>query len=189
MIRRIAFCSALLTLAAVLQAAAVAADNQPPEGFTALFNGKDMTGWKVDPQGHWKADNGMMVYDGKARHLASEKSFGDYILLIDWKIEKGGNSGVILRGSKSPQVEIFDGFGSGGIYPEHHRPLKVADKPLGQWNHMEIKLEKEMVTVHLNGELVLDKFKCEFKQPAGPIVLQHHGSPLWFKNIYIKELK
>jgi len=182
--------AAMVAARAVLSARAAAAeDNQPPEGFTALFNGKDLTGWKADPEGHWKADGGVMVYVGKARNLATEKSFGDFVLLIDWKIEKKGNSGVFLRGE--PQVEIWDEqkIGSGGIYPEHHKPLKAADKPLGQWNHMEIKLEKEMVTVHLNGELTLDNFKCKFKKPAGPIVLQHHGSPLWFKNIYIKELK
>jgi hypothetical protein len=100
--------------------AAAAEDNQPPEGFTALFNGKDLTGWKADPQGHWKAENGVMVYDGKAGNLATEKSFGDFILLMDWKIEKGGNSGVFLRGG--PQVEICDNqeIGSGGIYPQHH---------------------------------------------------------------------
>ena len=43
--------------------------------------------------------------------------------------------------------------------------------------------------MHLNGELVLDKFKCKFRKPVGPLGLQHHGTPLWFKNIYIKELK
>ncbi|MEN6493011.1 MAG: DUF1080 domain-containing protein [Thermoguttaceae bacterium] len=71
-----------------------------------------------------------------------------------------------------------------GRIAELHRP------PLGgQWNHFEIKLEKGLVTVHLNGELVLDNFECTFTKPAGPLVLQHHGTPLWFKNIYLKELK
>ena len=70
-----------------------------------------------------------------------------------------------------------------------HKPLKVADKPAGEWNHFEIKLEKGLVTVHLNGELVLDKFECKFRKPTGPLVLQHHGTPLWFKNIYLKDLK
>jgi hypothetical protein len=67
--------------------------------------------------------------------------------------------------------------------------LKAADKPFGEWNPFEIKLEKGLVTVHLNGELVLDNFKCQFRELTGPIVLQHQGTPLWFKNIYIKELK
>jgi len=199
MTRCITLGTAVLGLLALSSMAAAAEDNQPPAGFTALFNGKDMTGWKADPEGHWKADNGVMVYDGKATNLASEKAFSDFILQIDWKIEKGGNSGIILRGES--QVEIWDSprMGSGGIYPQHHKPLKVADKPVGQWNHFEIQLEKGLVTVHLNGELVLDKFACKFNKPAGAIALQHHGalrngkwlgppSLLQFKNIYVKEL-
>ncbi|MFH1269285.1 MAG: hypothetical protein ABIK89_26450 [Planctomycetota bacterium] len=47
---------ALLSFIALFSMAAGAEDNQPPEGFTSLFNGKDMTGWKADPQRHWKAD-------------------------------------------------------------------------------------------------------------------------------------
>ena len=181
--------TALLSSLALFSTTAGAEDNQPPAGFTSLFNGQDMTGWKADPKGHWKAESGVIVYDGKATNLVSEKSFGDFILLIDWKVEKGGNSGIFLRGE--PQVEIWDNqsMGSGGIYPQHHKPLKVADKSAGQWNHFEIKLEKGFVTVRLNGELVLDKFECKFSKPVGPLVLQHHGTPLWFKNIYIKELK
>lgn len=179
---------ALLGLVALVSSAARADDNQPPAGFTALFNGKDMAGWKADAEGHWKADNGIMTYDGKAKNLASKKAFGDFILLLDWKIPQGGNSGVILRGDS--QVEIWDNhnIGSGGIYPQHHKPLKVADKPAGQWNHFEIRVEKGVVTVHLNGQLVLDRFECTFRKPTGPLILQHHGTPLWFKNIYIKEL-
>jgi len=180
---------ALLSFVALFSTAAVAEDNQPPAGFASLFNGQDMTGWKADAEGHWKADGGVMVYDGKATNLVSEKSFGDFILLVDWKIEQGGNSGIFLRGG--PQVEIWDNrsIGSGGIYPQHHKPLKVADKPAGQWNHFEIQLEKGHVSVHLNGELVLDQFECKFNKPGGPLVFQHHGTPLWFKNIYLKELK
>jgi hypothetical protein len=173
----------------ILPAVACAADNQPPAGFTALFNGQDMAGWKADAEGHWKADNCQITYDGKAKNLATEKAFADFILLIDWKIPKGGNSGVFLRGES--QVEIWDNrsIGSGGIYPQHHKPLKVADRPAGQWNHFEIRVEKGAVTVQLNGQVVLDRFECNFRKPAGPIVLQHHGTPLWFKNVYIKELK
>jgi hypothetical protein len=36
---------------------------------------------------------------------------------------------------------------------------------------------------------VLDNFECKFSKPVGPLVLQHHGTPLWFKNIYLKDLK
>ena len=186
--KRSQFLLSLLSILALACAEGKAEDYQPPTGFSTLFNGHDMTGWKADPEGHWKADNGALVYDGKAKNLASEKEFSNFVLLIDWKIEKGGNSGIFLRGES--QVEIWDNLsiGSGGIYPQHHKPLKVADKPAGQWNHFEITVENGLATVKLNGELVLDQFDAQFKKPADPLVLQHHGTPLWFKNVYLKEL-
>ena len=105
--------------------------NQPPEGYTALFNGKDLTGWKglvKDPKqraamtaeqlaaeqkkadermtAHWAAKDGVLVFDGKGDSLCSAKDFGDFELYVDWKIEKKGDSGIYLRGT--PQVQIWD---------------------------------------------------------------------------------
>ena len=168
-------------------------DNVPPAGFNALFNGKDLEGWTENGKAptHWKAEDGVLVFDGKGRDIATAESFGDFILLIDWKLGERGNSGVFLRGG--PQVEIWDParwwkFGSGGIYPEQHKPLKDADKPIGEWNRFEIKVVKNAVTVTLNGVLTLDAYECKFSKPSGPMRLQAHGTPLWFKNIYIKPL-
>src|SRR5438067_4935870 len=74
-------------------------------------------------------------------------------------------------------------------------PLKKADKPLGEWNTFHITMIGDEVTVELNGVLVVDKRKLpnyfEKGKPLpekGPIELQYHGDPLWFKDIYIKEL-
>jgi hypothetical protein len=72
-----------------------AADNQPPEGFVALFNGKDLTGWKV-PVGdnnHWKVVDGAIDYDARSeaqgdKSLMTEREFGDYVLQIDWRIKE-----------------------------------------------------------------------------------------------------
>jgi hypothetical protein len=71
-----------------------AADNVAPEGFTALFNGKDFTGWKVPAgdNGHWKVQDGVIDYDAKSeakgeKSLWSEKSFKDFILRIDWRLK------------------------------------------------------------------------------------------------------
>ena len=200
----------LLFMAAVLALApgcATLSHDSPPEGFTKLFNGHDLTGWKDDGSGHWRAENGMILYDGGGwepapktvfeRNLSTEKEYGDFIFLIDWKIEKDGNSGIFLRGEL--QVEIWDRtavvysspHGSGGIVgytSKGQDPLRTVDRPLGEWNHFEIRVQNETVTVHLNDQLVIDSFAADFKRAEGPIVLQHHGWPLWFKNIYVKEL-
>jgi len=208
-------------------------DNRPPAGFAALFNGRDLTGWKGVPdppadspavrakmptdqlaaaqekanqkmREHWKVENGALVYDGKGFSLATAKDYGDFEMFVDWKIEKGGDSGIYLRGS--PQVQIWDpenhpgrpGEGSGGLYNNQKNPagpLKTADKPVGQWNRFQILMQGDRVTVFLNGETVvlntpLENYWERDKPiyPTGEIELQHHGSHLEFKNIYLREL-
>jgi hypothetical protein len=197
-------------------------DNIPPKGFRALFNGKDLTGWQglidvkrrsqLSPEQlqaeqkkanetilpHWTVQDGILHYDGKADSLQTDKDYGDVELFVDWKITKGGDSGIYLRGN--PQVQIWDrAEGSGGLYNNEKHPkdpLKNADKPPGQWNRFHIIMRGDVVTVYLNGELVVDKVPLENYwergkplPTTGPIELQHHTTPLWFKNIFIKELK
>lgn len=116
--------------------AQVIPDNTPPSGFVALFNGKDLTGWrglvgtpvtraKMTPEElaaaqkaadenvmqHWNVQDGMIVFDGKhekgkTRNLCTVKDYQDFELYVDWKIEPKGDSGIYLRGS--PQVNIWD---------------------------------------------------------------------------------
>lgn len=167
---------------------AAAADNTPPEGFVALFNGKDLSGWKglvkdpverakLTPQqladlqkaadakaaAHWSVENGVLVYDGKGESLVSGKDYADFELLVDWKIGPKGDSGIYLRGS--PQVQIWDHpDGSGGLYNNQKNPSKpsvVADKPVGQWNTFRIKMVGDKVSVWLNDQLVTDNVLME----------------------------
>jgi hypothetical protein len=209
-------------------------DNVPPKGFVALFNGKDITGWKgllkspndnpfkrakLSPEDrareqakadqsmrdHWKAEDGEIVFDGKGESLCTGKDYGNFEMLVDWKIPPKGDSGIYLRGS--PQVQIWEPNspgqfnpvdGSGGLYnnkkaPRH--PLKLADHPVGQWNRFRILMAGDKVHVYLNGELVVRDTPLEnywdYDQPifpSGQIELQNHGGPLWFKNIYIREI-
>jgi hypothetical protein len=165
-------------------------DNKPPEGFVALFNGKDLTGWKGKTP-NWQVVDGVIAYDGKAGDLVTERAdFRNFVLHVDWKIEKGADSGIFPRGVA--QVQIWDNpEGSGGLWNQGVKALKKADKPLGEWNRFEIAAEGDHLTVKLNGEIVVektDKMFAKSKKDRGPIVLQNHGNPLWFKNIYIKEL-
>ncbi|HYV37872.1 MAG TPA: DUF1080 domain-containing protein [Gemmataceae bacterium] len=118
---------ALLTCCAEYAASSQA--GQVPEGFTSLFNGKDFTNWKVPAgdNGHWKIVNGVIDYDAKSeakkdKHLWSEKSYKNFVLLIDWRLkneEKGymnKNVYMILpdgthkkdAGGKEIKIEIED---------------------------------------------------------------------------------
>ena len=177
---------------------ALAADNVPPAGFVALFNGRDLTGWKGLPKGdlqnparcaqasaadlaaaqteadedmraHWKVVDGALKFDGKGRSLCTAKDYGDFELLVDWKILPLGDSGIYLRGS--PQVQIWDpavgpamGVGSGGLYNNQKnpsKPTKTADKPIGEWNTFRIKMVGDKVSVWLNDVLVTDNVVLE----------------------------
>ena len=155
---------------------------------------------------HWSAKNGLIRFKGKGENLCTVKEYKDFELYVDWKIGKEGDSGIYLRGS--PQVQIWDtsrktwgaSYGSGGLYnntgKENRSPLKKADNPIGDWNTFYIKMKDEIVTVYLNGELVVDHMKMENYWdrsqpifPAGPIELQAHGTDIAFRNIFIHEIK
>lgn len=112
-----------------------------------------------------------------------------------------GDSGIYLRGSSTSQVNIWNWpVGSGEIWgyrtdknmPAEVRaastPILNADNPIGQWNRFEITVINDRVTVVLNGKTVIRDAKLPGMPKRGPIALQHHGDPIQFANIYIKEL-
>jgi hypothetical protein len=213
-------------------AAAPAATPAPPPGFTALFDGRDLAGWKglaatpktrptmsaeelaaaqtkadEDMRQHWKADGGVLVHDGQGKNLVTARDYGDFELLVDWKIGARGDSGLYLRGT--PQVQIWDPAdpenlkngadqGSGALWNNKkagNRPAKRADRPIGEWNTFRVRMVGELVWVWLNGALVVDRVPLEgYWDPArpvparGPIELQSHHHPLWFKNLYVREI-
>ncbi len=199
------------------------------KGFVPMFNGKDLTGWqglvenpiartKMKPAelagkqaeadkrvpGNWTVKNGCIWFNGSGDNLCSVKEYGDFEMLVDWKISKGGDSGIYLRGT--PQVQIWDTsrvevgaqVGSGGLYNNQvheSKPLKVADNPVGDWNTFRIIMVGKKVSVWLNGELVVDNVVMENYWdrsipifPKGAIELQAHGTDLGFRDIYVREI-
>ena len=129
----------LAILAALMLVTSVAqADNEPPEGFTALFNGDNLDGWHAMPhkrpsdlakmseedrskqladwlaeaKTHWSVDNGELVNDGKGPYLTTDKEYGDIELWIDYKTHAKADSGIYLR--TTPQVQIWDYTKEGG---------------------------------------------------------------------------
>jgi HEAT repeat protein len=195
------------------------------EGFGRLFNGEDLAGWQglvedpvkrakmtpaelakvqvkadEDMRLHWKAEGGVLVFDGKGRSLCTSREYRDFEMFVDWKIEPGGDSGIYLRGA--PQVQIWDPVqwpeGSGGLYNNKigpAKPLKPADNPVGSWNTFHILMKGDRVIVYLNDVLVVDNVIMENYwerdkpiYPAGRIELQAHSTPLYFRNIRLLEI-
>ena len=156
----------------------------------------------------WFVEDGLLVFDGPGYdNICTEKLYGDIEMYVDWKLAKGSapDAGIYLRGT--PQVQIWDTsrvrsgaqVGSGGLYNNKvhpSKPLKVADNKLEEWNTFYIKMIGDRVTVFLNGELVVDNVILEnFWNPNLPvpsieqIELQAHGSKVFYRNIYVKELE
>ncbi len=210
-------------------------------GFTSLYNGVDLRGWKRVPgnEGHWTAQNWVLDYDGKSgavdddRHLWTERSYRDFELIIDWRqsaepveesvpvilpdgsvakdgdgndltaaVMDAGDSGLYLRGVAKSQINIWNWpVGSGEIWgyrtdeamaPDVRRgatPVMNADNPPGRWNRFVITVESDRVTVVLNGSTVIDDARLPGMPREGPIALQHHGDPIQFANIYIREIQ
>jgi hypothetical protein len=144
-------------VAVILTGAWVQSPPKPPPGFTALFNGKDLTGWRgrepnYDPEKetalskealaekqaqwnaardqHWRVDTAKaeIVSDGQSPHLATIKDYGDFELHVDWlMVSANGDSGIYLRGY--PQVQVWD--------PDNPREVKNG-APRGSgalWNN------------------------------------------------------
>jgi hypothetical protein len=198
-------------------------------GFFPLFNGKDLTGWKglvenpiirskMNPAElakaqaiadeimriGWKVEDGILVFTGTGNNLCTVKHYGDFEMIVDWKITEKGDAGIYLRGS--PQVQIWDTsrreagaqVGSGGLYNNQineRNPLKVADNPVGDWNTFRIIMQGERVTVFLNGILVVDNIIMENYWdrnipifPVEQIELQAHGTWVGYRELYIREI-
>ena len=191
-----------IVLGLIVSSMALAADekaarNTPPEGFKALFNGRDLAGWRGqapdqnpyemakwsseekaskqkaaddDLRKHWRVQGGQIINDGGGAYLTTARDYGDFELLVDWRLTPGTDSGIYLRGT--PQVQIWDpdnegsrrlgaDKGSGGLWNNGDKapgkwPEVKADKPVGEWNTFRILMIGERVSIWFNGQRVVD---------------------------------
>ena len=134
-----------------------------------LFNGKDLTGWKVHGTEKWYVKNGELICesgpDKQYGYLASEKDFKNFELTVEFKQESNGNSGVFfhssIEGTKITgwQAEVAPkGHNTGGIYESYGRewlikPAPELDSNLkeGEWNTLVVKVNGDVVETFLNG--------------------------------------
>jgi Domain of Unknown Function (DUF1080) len=184
---------------------------QDSGGFRPLFNGKDLSGW-VTPadKSLFTVENGEIVGRTtdkplkKNEFLATDKSYGDFVLKAKVKI-RNGNSGIQFRSDRKPdgvvsgpQADVADDQW-GLLYEERRRgmldryPLDKAKKLLNAdgWNEFLITAKGSHVTIDLNGTRIIDRDDPKFDK-QGIIALQIHRWPdpmeVRFKDIEIKEL-
>jgi len=217
-----------LALALAARLAFAEEPKKADEGFVPLFNGKDLTGWVVmgakqykDKDGTMKddwhaAEDGTLVCEGKcAGWLRSEKQYKNFVLKLEYRISKGGNSGVFVhapeRGQSSHlgrEVQILDCAGRpvsksivGGYYSVI-APRKNMARPFTEWNDYVMTCNGSRFIVAMNGEETLNADLAEaqieascpkgflpgLKSREGYIGLQDHRSRVEFRNLLLKVL-
>jgi hypothetical protein len=173
-----------------------------------LFNGTDLSGWKVmgSPNG-WSVKDGILVNDapqepGKHKSYANirtEKEFEDFNLTLEFRVPKGGNSGIYLRGIYEVQVADSygrkpDSHGVGGVY-SRITPTENPAKAPGEWQSFDITLVDRHVTVILNGKKIIDNqpllgctggalWPDQFR--PGPLYLQGDHTSVDYRNLALR---
>jgi hypothetical protein len=179
----------LLLPAAVLAwvPAAQPADKDAPEGFEPLFNGKDLTGWKVHngKMDVWGAEDGLLfVKGGGGGWLMTEKEYSDFEVRVEYRMPRKGNSGVAIRSPlegdpayTGMEIQLLDDETwakeeklrpeqfTGSIY-DVVAPSKQVTKPFGEWNKIRIVAKGRQVTVELNGTVIVDANLDDYKDRA-----------------------
>ncbi len=208
------------TIAALLAVLATVTFSRPIEagsegGWVALFNGKDLSGWKNNGQEKWVVEDGAILGASTVGHygyLTTEKTYRDFNLRLRFKGEAGGNSGVFLRARitgidpehgpdiEGMQVEVDPNVGNhtGGLYesggrgwiiqptPEGERALK----PIGEWNDLEVSIHGNHIITRLNGVQIVDFTDTAPRFAEGAVGLQIHtggGVKVRWKDLFIQE--
>jgi len=182
---------------------------QDSEGFTQLFNGKDLTGWKTHPDDKavWKVEDGMIVGSGPAGHLFTERDdYTDFIYRLHVKISDKGNSGQYFRTKfkKAFPVSGVDGYEAqinstggdrvktGSLYSIGPLVTDILVPP-DTWFVQEVTAKGKHITIKVNDKVTVDRDIDNPKQLflKGHFAIQQHdpGSKVWIKKVEVKELK
>lgn len=174
-----------------------------------IFNGQDLTGWKIHGTEKWYVDNGELVCesgpDKGYGYLATTKSYKNMDLQLEFKQEANGNSGVFFRSSLEGtkisgwQAEVAPpGNNSGGVYESYGRGWLIKPDPsldkalkMGEWNKMRVLVVDDVVTTFINGQQMITLKDEKIGQASGQVALQIHdggGIKVRWRNIKIKEL-
>jgi hypothetical protein len=225
--RHARFYAALLPI--LLLAADPAPDNQltareKQDGWQLLFDGASPAGWETNgkplPAANIEA-GAINPHKAGAYVTYYREPFDNFVLSCDFKVSPGANSGIFIRTANREdpvqsgfEIQIFDSAGKqpgkhscGALY-DAVAPSAEVSKKAGEWNHIEITADRNVIKVALNGKQVVEadldgwteagknpdgtanKFKTALKDfpRKGYVGLQDHNAPVWFRNIKVKML-
>ena len=175
----------------------------------SLFNGKDLTGWKIYGTEKWYVEDGLLVCesgpDKQYGYLATDKFYKNFDLTVEFLQEADGNSGVFFRSTIEGttiagwQCEVAPkGNDTGGIYESYGRGWlkQIEDEKedilkTGEWNKMQLRVVGDKVQTWLNGEPMVDFSDEKIGQGNGSIALQIHsggGIKVKWRKLIIEEI-
>lgn len=177
------------------------------DGFTKLFNGKDLAGLKIVPEkatDTFKVEDGILKVSGKPNgYFYTEKSYKNFVVRFDWRYPvNAGNSGLLVyiqtphkvwpkcvevQGAYGSHGSIFAIGGAKGKFKDDGKARKMALKNHKEWHTTEVTSIDGKLTAKINGIMV-----CEGQTDVineGPLGWQSEGAPIDFRNILIKEMK
>ncbi len=174
-----------------------AAAGQDDDGWMTLFDGSTLDGWNVLGDANWELADGAVQADSGSGFLVTPKSYGDFVLTLEFWVDEPANSGIFIRcqdaesvrDNNSYEVNIYDTradqtYRTGGIV--HFAAPSAVINAGGQWNTYEIRAEGTRLTVTLNGTQTVDMEDSMYAD--GPIALQYGLGVVKFRNVRIREL-
>jgi hypothetical protein len=147
-------------------------------GWTLLFDGTSMKGWhlyqKPGQTTGWEAKDGMLVKTATTGDLMSDRQFGSFEMVLEWKIESKGNSGIFFWATEgtevvyqnAPEIQVLDNIGhrdglspltsAGALYGLAPASPDLV-KPLGEWNQVRVLVTGAIVETWFNGTKIADQ--------------------------------
>ena len=184
-------------------------DQADSSEWESLFNGEDLSGWKIHGTEKWYVEAGELVCesgpDSAYGYLATESIYKDLELELEFRQQDNGNSGVFFRSSLEGtkisgwQVEVAPpNHDTGGVYESYGRGwlVQIPDEEeghlkMGEWNHMRIRVVGDQVQTWLNDHPMVDFQDEKIGQAEGQIALQIHdggGIKVRWRNLRIRRL-
>lgn len=159
------------------------------DGWKPLFNGRDLAGWRAlkseTPGDGWLASHGVLTRARNGGDLVTVDQFADFELNLEWKISKGGNSGILYRVNldngeayeTGPEFQILDNLDAADRLQPNHRagslydlvaPARDTTRPLGRWNRTRIVIRGWKIEHWLNGKKIVD---VDLASPEGKALI------------------
>jgi hypothetical protein len=167
-----------------------------------LTEGNEIKGWHAEGNNQWIAENGVLRSPKSGANLVTDQKFTDFKLHAEFRIPKGSNSGVYLRGRYEVQVTDAKGMEPaldqlGAIYG-FLTPSEMVAKEPGEWNSFDVTLIGRMITVVVNGKTVISNQEIpgitggaldSNEGEPGPLYIQGDHGPVEYRNIIITPAK